>query len=467
MHSHSRLMILAALVYSMSMCQRTREDDSSDAPKQPDRAIPRAPPDTPRSPPRVSTEPRDVEGVMSLERLRSQAFSLCQHPFSPPQIIPVPVVDPPVSGGPESLGMTYQEEGAIKTSNLFERNNFYFLAKPRAGTNRLPMQIFVDRDGAGKFQSVSWEDTNADYSSPAIQPPIIKTELPPAARVLSELIVGHRSPLGDFPQLFNIRAIAYLRFAGFPPQVPGASLRLAAHKVFEESPGHEDFPVIRKIFVGTRDKKSAQSLILIENNLLCGALSLDMAVADSAKITVDGYWYFRKAYHWRDDPNTGLMAFSSMFWKGPRAGSNGSDSAHDSDTLLIRYPESVVSYAIRAPETGLETHEFTGSLTERPLGSLTDEQPLEWTLANDDRDPAHYSWFAGALGSTNYNFRASYHITLMESSVKTRLQLFEHATHDEFADNIVVLASIRDDVLKSASANDFVHFKYMASAVYP
>jgi hypothetical protein len=402
--------------------------------------------------------------AMHLVALREAAFARCQEPFAAPTTEPVPVLDPP-NGGPEAVGMVYQEELAVRSRNLLDRDEFYVNPRPRAAVNTLPMEIFVDPDGAGIYRRKTWEDADPDYSSPSIQPAIDKSAIPAAGRVLTELIIGHRSPKGDYPQLFDIRSSAYVRFAGYPPQVTGASLRLGAHRIFgmdaQGEGAAEDFPVVRAAFVSVRDRDTAHAYLLVESRLFCAALSVDMSPrADTAEMVVDSYWYAREDFRWKEDPHTAFVAYSSMLWKSEKHTPWwGSDEAHDSDSLTVKRSDgSVERIAVDPPESGLRARD----LTESGGASVS-----SWTLANEDRDPAHYADFKPALGDTNYDLRASYDVQILEASVRTGVSFYEHSPDGEYGDNLVAASTIRQDIPKATDPSQYVRFKYRTTAFFP
>jgi len=402
---------------------------------------------------------------MTIVRLQNEAFSRCQSPFKTPAIEPVPVLDPPQSGGAAAVGMVYQEELAVRTSNLLDRDDFYFSPRPRAAVNSLPMELFVDNEKNGIYLRKTWEDANPDYSSDSIQPPIQKSEIPSAGRVLTELIIGHRSPDGDYPQLFDIRSSAYLRFAGYPPQITGASLRLGAHRIFSLGvPGElavkEDFPIIRAMFASVKDNRTANTLVLIESGLFCGALSIDLIEGVNAEMLVDSYWYTREDFQWKKDPHTGFVAYSSMSWKTEKhTPERDSDEAHDTDAFIVKYADgSQEKRSVESPGSKLRITDFTKS---------SHKQPLEWILANEDRDPSHYADFKPALGNTNYDRRASYKVTILESNIKTGVSLYEQQPEGEYGDNIVAVSTIRQNIKKSDSVGKYAHFKYRTVAFFP
>ncbi len=400
--------------------------------------------------------------MIDADKLKAIAFSRCQIPFQAAVVAPIPMLDPPADGQIGSLGMTFQEELAVKTTNLLDQQGFYFTPVPRAAVSQLPMDIYVETAKPGIYALKKWSDANPDYSSPIIQPPISKDLIPPAGQVLTELIVGHVSPMGDYPELFDLRSNAYWRFAGFPPQVAGASLRLGGHNVFGPriKPGTaEDFPIVRAIYMSLLDPQTARAYVMVENELFCGALAVYLSpLGNNAQMVVDGYWYTRRDFKWREEPHTGLLAYSSMFWKSEQQDSSSTtDSAHDSDTMIVKLKNGKQRrYRLAPPLAGIDVHNLT------PKQSISG-----WVLANEDRNPSHYADFQARLGKTNYNFRSSYDVAILKSNVRTGVSLFEQATNGEYADNIVALSTLRQNITKSKSIDDFVHFKFQTTAFYP
>ncbi|MDZ4660397.1 MAG: right-handed parallel beta-helix repeat-containing protein [Pseudomonadota bacterium] len=407
---------------------------------------------------------------MNIELLKAEAFARCQTPFVRPVTYAVPILDPPSGGGHDAVGMVFQEELAVRTKNFLEKDGFYFSPRPRAAVNTLPMEIFIDQNNTGSFSRKTWEDADPEYSSRTIRPPINKSEIPAAGRVLTELIIGHKSPIGDFPQLFDIRSSAYVRFAGYPPQITGASLRLGAHGLFglngkNEFGVPEDFPIVRSVYAKVIDQKTANALVLVDSELFCSAMNIDMVEGENADMIVDSYWYTRKDFKWKNDPHTGFIAFSSMAWKNEKATPwTSGDEAHDSDMMTVVYKNGRVDkYLIEPPSSNLRIRDLTNRSGKKP-----EKSPIsEWILANEDRNPSHYSEFRHALGHTNYNLRASYKVTILESSVKTGVSLYEQATDGEYADNIVAVSTIRQNIQKATSVGDFVRFKYKTTSFFP
>lgn len=414
---------------------------------------------------------------MNMAKLRVKAFSACQKKFEKPVVLPIPVLDPPVQGGPEAIGMTFQEELEVRMSNILDRDGFYVFPKPRAALNNTPINLFIDQDGDGKYSDVKWEDANPDFSSSKIHPPIDKNQIPDFGKILTELVIGHRSPTGDYPQLFDIRSSAYVRFAGYPPQIPGASLRLGTHNLWSLSEGYstktlfnderdfskpEDFPILRSVYISLKSPNVAKAMVIVEGNLFCGALSLEMQEGENSSITVDGYWYAREDYEWQKEPNTGFVAYSSMLWKTEKdTPGYDKDEAHDTDTFRVKYSDgSAQKTEVSLPNAKLRVRDFT------PEDSNA-KQITQWELANEDRDPEHYFYFLAPLGNTNFDKRASYRVEILESTIKTGVRLYEHWTDGEYLDNIVAASTLREDIKKAQKPSDFVRFKYKTTAYFP
>ena len=405
--------------------------------------------------------PRFESQRMDLQELKIAAFKSCQAAYQAPKPVPIPVLDPP-AGGPEDVGMVFQEELAVRSRNFLDRDGFYFSPRPRAAVNSIPMKIFIDESNSGNYVLKTWEDAEIDFSSSVIQPPIDKATLPDAGKVLTELVIGHQSPKGDYPQLFDLRSSAYFRFAGYPPQITGASLRLGVHDISGlDANGDtslvEDFPVVRAVYASIKSRQTAKALVLVESKLFCGALDMEMTEGSRASVLVDSYWYTREDFEWKKSPHTAFIAYSSMLWKTEKeTPQRDSDEAHDSDTLRVNFVDGkrkIVKLQARV-----------GKVVVQDLTAGIQSPVRSWSLANEDRDPRHYADFASALGATNYDKRASYHVDVLDSSIKTAVTLYEIAPVQEYLDNIVAASTLRGDIKKAQNPSQAVHFKYRTTA---
>ena len=172
-------------------------------------------------------------------------------------------------------------------------------------------------------------------------------------------------------------------------------------------------------------------------------------------MVVDGYWYTRENFNWKASPHTAFVAYSSMLWKTERhTPDRDTDEAHDSDTLWVKYANGKkIKYTLHPPNQGIAYKNFGLNATE-------------WILANEDRDPNHYADFESALGNTNYQWRASYKVEILTSSVATAVSIYEQATGVEYEDNIVAASVLREDIKKAGHPKDYVRFKYRTKAFF-
>lgn len=163
-------------------------------------------------------------------------------------------------------GIDYSEEGLIAASrDIYSDQDFFFRSRPRSALNTVTVQLFVKKTGAAEYDRVTWDMAGFDYSDPGIKAPIDAANLAEAGKVLTKLIVGHKTPQGGWPQIFDYGSTGYLRFQGYS-QVPGASFRTAgAHNVFgseflnphtNKPTSGEDFGLLQAAFFSVKDSET-------------------------------------------------------------------------------------------------------------------------------------------------------------------------------------------------------------------
>lgn len=455
--------------------------------------------------------PKGATLSMNMLALRQKAFKLCQAPYKKLTVEPVPEIDPPPEGiGIDGLGLTYQEESMVQTKTSLSKDNFYLKARPRLAGNNWPMDVFIDYQNSGRYTQLTWEDAEPDFSveSPQfdskgnprpplkITPTVDPQKLPKAAKVLTELTVGHLDKNGGWPGFFVIRSNGYIRFAGLGEgQRMGSSMRLGAHRIWRigektkdqsyypqaEDPAlftTEDFPRIRELYANIINKDTAELLILIEGELFCSALKVNIHPGENTNLVVDGHWYFRNDYDFRKDPNTALIAYSSMMYQNEfHTPEDSTDEAHDSDTLRVQFSDgSTAAYPVLAPPNQSE------ELYVNDISALRGKNVMSWALANEDRDPNHYMHFdryidemikdpatgeVTKLIKNGYYPRVSYRVDILNTSVDVGLRLYAHSPQFEWADNVVGASTIRQNIPKSKSVKDSVHFKYQTTSYFP
>lgn len=322
---------------------------------------------------------------MDVNQLRQTAFDRCQAAnFVRPNPAPVPDLDPPQfnshgielhylpngqlapedqageypANAVKGKGIDYSEEGLIEASHdLYSDQEFFFRSRPRAALNTVPVQLYVKKTGATTYDRVTWDMAGFDYANAKIKAPIDAASLAAAGKVLTKLIVGHKSPKGGWPQIFDYGSTGYLRFQGYS-QVPGASFRTAgAHNVFgteymnphtNQPTSGEDFGLLQAAFFSVKDAKTSSVLALVEGDLFCGVLDISLTPGEESVVEVDSYWYTRRDFVWQDEPNTGFVTYSSMFYHNAEPAADGhhdehTDGAHDSDTLIVSYKDGTNS----------------------------------------------------------------------------------------------------------------------------
>ena len=338
--------------------------------------------------------------TMDIKQLRDVAFQRCQAAnFVRPNPAPVPDLDPPQFNShgielhylpngilaPENQageypanavkgkGIDYSEEGLIAASrDIYSDQDFFFRSRPRSALNTVPVQLFVKKTGSANYDRVTWDMAGFDYSDPGIKAPIDAANLAAAGKVLTKLIVGHKTPQGGWPQIFDYGSTGYLRFQGYS-QVPGASFRTAgAHNVFgteyfnphtNKPTSGEDFGLLQAAFFSVKDSETTNVLALVEGDLFCGALDINMSPGEESVVEVDSYWYTRRDFVWKEEPNTGFVTYSSMFYQNAKPTTNNhhdehTDGAHDSDTLIVNYKDGTNSvFPIKVPTANTNVYD--------------------------------------------------------------------------------------------------------------
>ena len=421
--------------------------------------------------------------VMTMDRLKSTAFAVCQTPFGKPQVSAVPQLDPPRDGNDASIGMTFVEANEVKRKyDMVSNGGMVFKTLARAGLNQMPAAIYSDQNLDGTYEYDNWSPDKVDYSDPLIVPPVDVGSLPEAGKYWTGIYAMRGIERGGqtyYPIAFDIRSNSYIRFVGVDqPSLPmGASLRVFARQLFgvkantkknrlytsEDFGVREDFPYISHFFVSTPTNQDGKVLALVISEKFCGAVDLTVRVpplpaqgASMTELIIDGFWYARSDFNWREDPNTGFVAYSSMYWKNEDdTPSATDDEAHDSEYLIVETDKGIKEHKISIPDRGQLR------LSEFPAGSAK-EVVKGWAIEKRDRDPSHYSRY----GSAQYHMRLSHRVEIMESSVKTAVRFYENFTESEYDDNLVSASVIREDIKKSTGSDDFVRFKYKTSVYW-
>ena len=400
--------------------------------------------------------------AMDLATLGEKAFELTRTPFLRPEPQLVAALDPPPGGGRDCVGLTYQEYLGIETTNVLDQDLSYLRPEVRGGANKIPLQLWVDEDQDGVYQRKTYEDANPDYSSSEIRPPINPALIPIAGQAISGVAVGHEQPGHGFPQFLDVVAEGYARFNGHSPMLVGSSTRLVgAHNVFSPD---EDFPIIRELYVTTTDTETANLLALVDSEGFTGAVSMDLVPGPETEIRVDAIWFPRRDIFVASEPETGVLGYSSQFWKDERDTSDDdTDEAHDVDTLVVVLDTTGDGRADKIVERGINNPDEVGQILVTDFSPPPGGRVHAFALENRDRNPQHYSTYAEAA----YSSRASYGVEWVASDIPLGLHLYEQYTDREHNDNVVFLATIQQDLHQAETFEDGIHVEYVTKAFFP
>lgn len=401
---------------------------------------------------------------MDLDLLTERAFALSQETYQPVIVPPVEILDYPADYELESVGLVFQEKDAIRTENFLDQQGVYVKPHVRGSNNKLSMRIWVDENRDGWFDERFYDDAQADYSDPIIQPPIDPADIPPAGRVISQLSVGAPQPNQGFPQFFTIGAEGYGRFNGYVPQTVGSSFRVAASNVFSMNGQAEEFPFFREMYATIVDAQRVRLLGLVDSEGFTGAVSIVVSPGPQTVLDVDATWFPRRELVAGGSEATAFLAYSSMFWKDELdTPGDTTDEAHDIDRLVVGLDTNSDGLADRVVTSRMALPRQEGEVAVTDFEQLYGGQPVFVSLDNRDRDPGHFQAYASA----DYATRASYAFEILHSDIAVGLRLYEQHTASEYHDNIAVAARVLEDLQPAATVHDGIRVVSRHYAFFP
>jgi hypothetical protein len=401
---------------------------------------------------------------MNLDLLTERAFALSQETYQPVVVPPVEILDYPADYQLESIGLVFQEKDAIRTANFLDQNGVFVKPQVRGSNNKMSMRIFVDENRDGWFDERFYEDAQADYSDPIIQPPIDPADIPPAGRVISQLSVGAPQPNQGFPQFLTIGAEGYGRFNAYTPQTVGSSFRVAASNIFAMNGQSEEFPFFREMYATIVDAQRVRLLGLVDSEDFTGAVSITVSPGLQTVLDVDATWFPRRELVAGGHEATAFLAYSSLFWKDEwDTPWDASDEAHDIDRLVVGLDTNTDGLADRVVTSRMALPRQAGEVTVTDFEQLYGGQPVFASLDNRDRDPAHFQ----AYETADYATRASYAFEILHSDVAVGLRLYEQHTASEYHDNIAVAARVLEDLPPATTVNDGIRVVSRHYAFFP
>ena len=394
------------------------------------------------------------------------AFNLKQSVYEVPTVIDIPELDPPIDGNPGSLGLVFQESNAITSSSLIDQFPWYAYARPRAALDKLSFQIYVDDNNDGTYNPKTYADANPNYSNLIIQPLINVELLPLAGKVLSRFVIGHYQQGQGYPQFFDFNANGYAKFNGFVPQTVGSSYRVALHNVFDLNYENlpklkEDFPRFKEIYFRIFNSTTSNLIGLVDSEGFTGAIDIDLSPGEESTMDVSANFFPRRNILISQEPHTGLVGYSTMFWKNEDdTPASSTDEAHDCDIIVVGYDRDGNGIIDKIIEHDIDNPQV---LTITDFSTLQTGNQLYFALENRDRDPSHYSSYSSAY----YETRSSYSIQLISSDIPLSMVLYESPTDSEYNDNIVINLVVKQNLLEAYSINDAVTVEYTTKAYFP
>ncbi|MCM8779481.1 MAG: glucan biosynthesis protein [Candidatus Omnitrophica bacterium] len=375
------------------------------------------------------------------EELIEKAKKMAQERYSPVRIVPIPELDPPVDGKPESVGLVYEEYLKIGGDKFYDDLNWWAMARPRGSQNKYPLNIFAYEPDKRAYKEIKYDITKYNYSSAT--PPI--TRVPPEGQYITTLDLGRILVAGKFPQFFTLGGDGYLRFIPLAEsRQMGASFRVAGHNVTwsrtNGDPFDEDFPLVREVYLRRLGNNWINLLALIDCEGFSGVMDIKLKPHDITLMEVEANFFPRRDILIKNEPHTGFAAFSSMFFLGEEdTPERNDDEAHDSDYLVVNFKDGT------AKEIKLKNPE--DKKIEQPF--IPDKEVVSFSLQQRDRDPLHYS----AFSVSQYATRPSFDLRIIRTNLPLKVKLFEISTTSEYMDNIVVLLAIKRDLHKGEEIN--------------
>ena len=422
-----------------------------------------------QSPRTLALEPLESRQLLSavpmnLDLLTERAFALSQETYQPVVVPPVEILDYPADYQPGSVGLVFQEKDAIRTANFLDSSGVYVKPHVRGSNNKMSMRIFVDENRDGWFDERFYEDAQADYSDPIIQPPIDPANIPPAGRVISQLSVGAPQPNQGCPQFLTIGAEGYGRFNGYAPQTVGSSFRVAASNIFSMNGQPEEFPFFREMYATILDVQHVRLLGLVDSEDFTGAVSLTLSPGPQTVFDVDGTWFPRRELVAGGSGVTAFLAYSSMFWKDELdTPGDTTDEAHDIDRLVVGLDTNSDGLSDRVVTSRMALPRQEGEVAVTDFEQLYGGQPVFVSLDNRDRDPGHFQAYASA----DYATRASYAFEILHSDIAVGLRLYEQHTASEYHDNVAVAARVLENLQPAATVHDGIRVVSRHYAFFP
>lgn len=355
----------------------------------------------------------------TFERFSKEAAPAARAAYVPEAALPCPTLDRPPDGDKDAPGLVFEEYAAITSGgngNFLDRDSWWAKALPRGELHVHTLEIDDD-----SCRSLAYEHFRYDYG--AASPPI--DPVPSCGHALSGIEVGHQF-FQSSPQIFQLEATAYARLVGLQVNpVFGTSLRFATEDAAHEG---ELFPALTRVAVAAPDEQGLGLAARIRATTFEAAMHAKLIPGAVTTLRVKLRIFPRAGAN--PAVRLGVLAMSSMFWKGADDTPElGDDEAHDADHLYVRWAdgrEQVVSLQNPAPQTQLgadiwERLQFEGNITTL-------------ALEQRERDPNRFLRYRSA----HYSERPSITASEITSTVPLSAELSITNADSEYIDNLVL-----------------------------
>jgi len=346
-------------------------------------------------------------------------------------------------------GLPYTAYNSIQGDVFYKDEGSWLQLMPRGGTNIDPLKVYFYTQSLNQYVEIPYIISQYNYDTPEVlswihyleslgeedvRVPTDPYDLPPDTQYTADLRLGHMMNIGVYPLVLDVSGNGYVRFTAFPPLIMGASLRFGFHNVGGKvlgNPDEEDFYKITECYVRKVDENTYNILLLLNAQDYTGVLDINFVPGEEANMHVKATYFPKRDISMEEEPNTGFIGFSSMFYKGSKdTPDNPNDQAHDSDYFIVKYAD--------------------GTIQEQPLFNPTQPTLISFaqgdtvgiSLEQRERNPEVYLEYPG----DEFYKRCSYDIDILNSSVPLVPKLYIFPTSGITVDNVAVFLAVSQDL---------------------
>ncbi|MDP8233921.1 MAG: glucan biosynthesis protein [Candidatus Saelkia tenebricola] len=405
-----------------------------------------------------------IETEMVEEQLLQKALQLAVDNVSPQ----------PTTWFEYPSGMPYTAYERIGGDQVYSDSESWIVTMPHGVTNTDPLRVFTYNELLDDFTEILYSRSQYDYVNPDVQSyldalneelsahaeetgaefvPLTADDIPQEALGITDVRVGHKMAVGQYPSVIDISGNGYVRFTAFPPLTMGASLRLGLHNVGGVEMGgnaEENHPKIVESYIRKMDDNSYNILLLVNADDYSGVLDINLTPGAETEMHVKAQYFPKRDISIADEPHTGFVGFSSMFFKGPEdTPDNSYDQAHDSDVIVVNYSDgSSSTQALLNPDQATMFDFFDAT-----------KEVTGFSLQQTERDPNAYS-----PRGDFFHTRCSYDVEVVQSNIPLTTRLFIFPTTGITVDNVAAFLASLADLSKAETIDDAIEIEYILRA---